>query len=324
VQKVTALPTSAPGNRALSDRFRSLIQIRYVAALTVLAVYGLMVLGGAVRATDSGTACPDWPLCHGHVIPPADTKVWIEWSHRLVASAVGFLIFGLVLRIWFAHRGSKLLVRAGIVAAALLALQVIVGGITVGTETNATVVAIHLTIALSLISTLIVIAVAAFREAEEGAPVDLSEPRQTPWHAILTLVSVYALIVVGAYVSQMHAGLAYPDWPLFDGGIVSTGGKLANVHYAHRLLAGFVGLMMAGLLVRTLRREDDPMVVSAMGAAFFLYVVQVFVGASNIWFDLATSVRILHLALASAMWAVLLFAVAWSYLSAPKPREAAA
>ena len=97
----------------------------------------------------------------------------------------------------------------------------------------------------------------------------------------------------------------------------------ANIHYAHRLLAGFVGLMIVGLVVRTLRRETDPVVLVAMGVAFTLYVVQVFVGASNVWFELATSVRILHLALASAMWAVLLFAVAWSYLSAPKPPEAA-
>ena len=36
-------------------------------------------------------------------------------------------------------------------------------------------------------------------------------------------------------------------------------------------------------------------------------------GASNIWFELATSVRIVHLALASALWMALVFTVTWGY-----------
>ena len=39
-----------------------------------------------------------------------------------------------------------------------------------------------------------------------------------------------------------------------------------------------------------------------------------FAGAGNIWFELPTWLRIVHLALASALWAVLVFAAAWCYL----------
>lgn len=313
LQNATTIPASAPPNATLAGRLRSALRFRYYTIFTVLCTWGLIVLGATVRVTDSGTACPDWPLCHGQVIPPADTKVWIEFSHRMVAMIVGFMILGVVFWIWRHHRQNKLLMRAAVVSVALLGLQVIVGGVTVGTETAASVVAIHLTIALSLISTLILIAVAVQEPVQQRLMPLRGIAGRMPLLALAGFGGLFALIIIGAFVSQMHAGLAYPDWPLFDGRLRPSESIEGQIHHGHRAMAAVVGVLLLVLTVRILRTERNEIVLGGIAVAFLLFAAQVFVGASNIWLDLATSVRILHLALASALWAVLVFALMWSH-----------
>jgi len=60
------------------------------------------------------------------------------------------------------------------------------------------------------------------------------------------LAGVVALVITGAFVSQKHAGLAYPDWPLFGGSLLpnySADGGVASLQLAHVHAAGLlVGL----------------------------------------------------------------------------------
>ncbi len=313
MQKTTAMPAARRAGDPLSARLRRSLQFRYYALFTAVATYGLIVLGGTVRATDSGTACPDWPLCHGQVIPPLESHVLIEFSHRLVASIVGFLILGVAVWAWRRYRANAVIARTSALAMALLVAQVLVGAVTVNTETNGSVVALHLSIALTLLAALILVTVEAFRRVGEAA----GTRSTVPLLAVGAGLATFVLIISGAYVSQEGAGLVYQDWPLFDGKLVSAGGKLADLHYLHRLVAAGVGVLLFALVWRTLRDERATVPRVLVVAAFALYAAQVVVGASNIWFELATPVRIAHLALASGLWAVLVFSVAWRYLNQP-------
>jgi cytochrome c oxidase assembly protein subunit 15/protoheme IX farnesyltransferase len=120
------------------------------------------------------------------------------------------------------------------------------------------------------------------------------------------------VIILGAFVSQTDAGLAYPDWPLFDGKLVPVDSQAGHLHYVHRVAAGLVGVVVAGALIVAVRRRAASPIVWGLSAAFVLYVAQSLFGAANIWLDLATWVRIVHLALASAVWAMLVSSVVWA------------
>ena len=295
-----------------------MLSTRYVASLTAIATYALIVLGGYVRATGYGLACPDWPLCHGELIPPLNTPVLTEYSHRLAAATVGLLVLGTAITAWRGHRENRLVLTGATLALLLLIAQVLMGGVTVNMELPDTIVALHLAIALILLAVLVTTAVGAFQEQRPAANDDSDPAGETSATAFLPLASVaalatFTLIIIGSYVANSGASLVYPDWPLFNGKLVSAGGRLADLHYAHRLMAVVAGLLILAVAVHTWRRDRRPLVLAVVALALVLYVAQVFVGASNIWFELPTSVRIVHLALASALWSALVLGAAGAY-----------
>lgn len=102
----------------------------------------------------------------------------------------------------------------------------------------------------------------------------------------------------------------------------SAGGKLANLHYAHRLVAAASGFLVLAVAIEAWRlRPREAIILAAVVAVVILYIAQVFIGASNIWFSLASSVRIAHLAIASAAWATLVFLSIWAYLGQARQAE---
>src|SRR6202035_3459133 len=80
-----ALITRARGTTLTPAQYR---RITYV-ALAALAV--IVLTGAAVRLTDSGLGCPDWPRCYGKAVPPVQIHALIEFGNRALSGIVGVI-----------------------------------------------------------------------------------------------------------------------------------------------------------------------------------------------------------------------------------------
>ena len=120
-----------------------------LAAITLATTILLVIVGVIVRATDSGLGCPDWPLCHGQIIPPLDDpKAWIEWLHRGIAVVIGFEILGLAGLAIRDHRDRPSLLWPSLFAVGLVGFQAWLGRETVRLGNSGESVTAHLAAAM--------------------------------------------------------------------------------------------------------------------------------------------------------------------------------
>lgn len=281
------------------------VGFRWLIAAASAATYALVVLGGVVRATESGLGCPDWPRCHGQLLPPLETPVLIEFSHRLLASIVGLLVLATAFVAWRRYRQLPAVVWPAMAALVLVIGQIILGGVTVLNDLSPSIVSAHLALALSLLAALLIVAVFAFSPPAGASARDTAaSPLRNL--TLLTALASFGVMLTGSYVSGSGASLAFGDWPLFNGQLLPDGGRLAMIHFTHRLAAAAGGVLVVFLAVRAwrLRRWDWP-ITSLATLAVVLYGAQVLVGAANIWTLLEPPARVAHLALAAALWGTL-------------------
>lgn len=276
---------------------------RLLATVTALFTFFLITVGALVRVSGSGLGCPDWPLCHGQLIPPFEFHTLVEYSHRLTTTLVTLFISSTAIWASIRYRSERWVFRGSLLAVLLLLIQIALGGITVLAELPPTVVAVHLGNAMLLFATVLTVATLAWRGTTNPQIKVNEKARPLIRLIVASAVGVYITIVSGSLVEGSGAAEACPSWPLCSGMEIVSAGTLADIHMLHRFIVGGAGLLALYTFYQLFKTSpgDLSIVLASIFGACAL-IAQVFVGAAQVWLRFPPLVEGAHVALASAVW----------------------
>ncbi|MCP9884482.1 COX15/CtaA family protein [Synechococcus sp. ATX 2A4] len=257
----------------------------------VVALVALVAIGGATRVMEAGLACPDWPLCYGSFLPGGrmNLQVFLEWFHRLDAFLVGIAL--LVLSGWSVLRRQVLpswLPWASGAALLLVAVQGLLGALTVTQLLRFDVVTAHLGTALVL--------VAVLSGVHQGLTAQISSPGATSaaggpasphpsllWVRAAALATAMAALAV--FAQAISGALMATQWA---SGRCLSNGEACGLLATHRQLAVPVALVVVlacgfTLLTPATRQRSWPFAL----AGVLLVGLQVVLGVLTLRLSLA-------------------------------------
>ena len=208
----------------------------------------IILTGAAVRLSQSGLGCPDWPNCtkaslaaSGATGDPLIHR-WVEFGNRLVTVAIFVIAIGVFIAAWQyrsadGRRRRDLIWLAAAQPGAIVA-QAVLGGIVVITKLNPALVSVHFLASVALVAA----TVALYIRCQEGT--------DRPRPVVPRPVRLAAIGIIGTVALMMAAGT-----------VVTGTGPLAgaaDVARYHLPLAGVaqlhadIGWLLAGLMAALL------------------------------------------------------------------------
>ena len=285
-----------------------------LALAAALVAYGVAVLGSWVRINGAGMTCPDWPLCHGALIPSlANGTIW-EWSHRLLVLIETPLVVALIIAAW-PLRNRVALISPGIGAiGGLFAVQVLLGAATVHLSNSPVSVVLHWGTAMGFLAALLVVAIFVRTASKSSTREPAARNVMLLWVLCATALVAFATMCIGAYVSSSGAGLACVSIPGCAGNVVvySSG---QYVQMLHRFVAGACLLFGAAAFAFAWRAGSARVrLMTSLGLA--LLFGQVVLGLLNVAMRLPLVLREAHAANAALTFLIFVIATTFAALDA--------
>jgi heme A synthase len=294
------------------------------AVATALATFCLLIAGGLVSTTESGLACPDWPLCEGKLIPKMVDGKQFEHTHRLVASAVAAMTFVLCAMLFRKRREDRALTRLGAFAAALVVVQALLGALTVKLALPAWVSSLHQATAMAFFSLMVTLAFLTRQRMPDfaAAPIDPDARARLRRWIVPVIAITYLQICAGAVMRHTRSGLACGfEFPLCLGKLWPTDAPLfVQIHLVHRFGGFAVAAAVIALTAAILRSQPGNSALRAgVVLASAMVIGQIVLGIATIFTSRELFTMTAHSSLGAALLANLV-AVYWiACPSAPPP-----
>ncbi|HMU36731.1 MAG TPA: COX15/CtaA family protein [Marmoricola sp.] len=239
------------------------IWLNAAAWLSILGNGLLVVTGGAVRLTGSGLGCPTWPHCNPGSFTPHGALTYhsaIEFGNRLLTFALAAIAIFTFVAAW--QSGRKQLRVLALILGLAIPAQAVIGGITVLTDLNPWLVALHLLASMGLVS----LGVVFLDKVNHPKASSSGHLRPLAWAIYL---SGWAVLYIGTIVTGAgpHAGSA--DVPRNGLDPLQWSQLHADFVFLH------IGLTLGLLLLLLASHAPKP----ALVAVTTLFVVQLLQGA---------------------------------------------
>jgi cytochrome c oxidase assembly protein subunit 15 len=293
-----------------------------------------------VTSKNAGLAVPDWPTTFGYNMFLFPVSKWVggilfEHTHRLIASAVGFLT--IILTIWLWRSESRKWVRnLGLITLGGVILQGILGGLRV-TMLKDQIGIFHACIAQAFLGLLVVIALVTtnFWSSLDEFRVSQRNFSRIRFLVIAITFAIYVQLALGATMRHQHRDLSIPDFPTANGAWIpdTSATALAKINawrdarglsdvdafqiwlqMVHRFIALLIAIGVIAFCSRTWREARQISALKKLSIWWLVFLfTQLTLGAWTIWSNKAADVATAHVAVGAIMlsFGVSISAICW-------------
>lgn len=274
-----------------------------IAKAAVVSLFILLIWGNLVSGLQAGLACPDWPLCHGKIVPPYRWDIYMEFMHRVIGAIASVFIVALCIRRFRTYSTAFRLIP--LITVLLLVLQIFLGGIVVLLELPVNVTTLHFGNAM------VIFALVLFQAYYDGKN---TRPVLSLRGVNLLLVPVALLIlaqtVLGAFVRHSDAGLACPDFPKCLGYWIppELSGAILT-HFSHRIIAYFITVVFILIFIYSRFSDKLEHIKRNINLITVFLILQIAVGAFVVITSLRFYLTAVHLSFAILIFSFTLLSV---------------
>ncbi len=313
--------------------------------LCAAVIFGMILLGGVTRLTDSGLSMVEWQPIMG-TIPPMSEEAWqvafdkykqypeyqkinfhmeldgfktifmYEYLHRVLGRLIGLMFF--IPLVFFAVKG---MVREGLMpkllllfvlggCQGLLGWYMVKSGLVDRPDVSQYRLTAHLGLAVAIYAYMIWLILGLVARTR------FLPPQPVKWPLMLVGL-IYLMILSGGLVAGTDAGYAYPTWPLmgdsfvppmlYKEGFMSAFEQVTTIHFNHRIFAYGLVLLILTVGIKTWRRTADHRLRLASLLLIAALVLQVVMGIAAVLTHIAVPVAAAHQSGAVALLTAALF-----------------